>query len=229
MVHFSISKGVPSHDRFNAVFGALPPAAFEKCLLNWITSLHEITGDQVIAIDGKTRCRSYDKASSKSAIHRVIAWATQNHVSLGQVVKDEKSNEITAIPKLPELSMISGALVTIDAMSCQTEIAKAIVDLGADYCLAAKRNQPTLYDRQDAHFSNAVDDDLADTKVRRHVSHAKGHGRAVERKSFICPLPEDLPDQSRWKGLKAIGAVVSISPRKGKEHTGVRHYILSRH
>jgi predicted transposase YbfD/YdcC len=224
-----VSKGVPSHDRFNAVFGALRPAEFEKCLLSWITSLHEITGGQVIAIDGKTLRRSYDKASSKSAIHMVSAWATQNHISLGQVVTDEKSNEITAIPKLLELIEISGALVTIDAMGCQTEIAKAIVDLGANYCLAAKRNQPTLYDGLDAHFSKAMDNDFANTKVRRHVSHDKGHGREVERYSFICPLPKDLPDQSRWKGLKAIGAVVSISQRNGKEHTEVRYYILSRY
>jgi hypothetical protein len=92
-------------------------------LLSWITSLHAVTGGQVIAIDGKTLRRSYDKASSKSAIHMVSAWATMNHISLGQVVTDEKSNEITAIPKLLQLIEISGALVTIDAMGCQTEIA----------------------------------------------------------------------------------------------------------
>jgi predicted transposase YbfD/YdcC len=224
-----MSKGVPSHDRFNAVFGALRPAEFEKCLLSWITSLHAVTGGQVIAIDGKTLRRSYDKASSKSAIHMVSAWATMNHISLGQVVTDEKSNEITAIPKLLQLIEISGALVTIDAMGCQTEIAAAIVDSKANYCLAVKRNQPTLYDGIDAHFSKALDNDFADTKVRRHVSSDSGHGRQVDRYSFICPLPQDLPDRGRWKGLKAIGAVVSISQRNGKEHTEVRYYILSRY
>ena len=224
-----MSKGVPSHDRFNAVFGALRPAEFEKCLLSWITSLHAVTGGQVIAIDGKTLRRSYDKASSKSAIHMVSAWATMNHISLGQVVTDEKSNEITAIPKLLQLIEISGALVTIDAMGCQTEIAAAIVDSKANYCLAVKRNQPTLHDGIDAHFSKALDNDFADTKVRRHVSSDSGHGRQVDRYSFICPLPQDLPDRGRWKGLKAIGAVVSISQRNGKEHTEVRYYILSRY
>jgi predicted transposase YbfD/YdcC len=224
-----MSKGVPSHDRFNAVFGALRPAEFEKCLLSWITSLHAVTGGQVIAIDGKTLRRSYDTASSKSAIHMVSAWATMNHISLGQVVTDAKSNEITAIPKLLQLIEIHGALITIDAMGCQTEIAATIVDLKADYCLAVKRNQPTLYDGIDAHFSKYLDTDFADTKVRRHVSHDTGHGREVDRYSFICPLPKDLPDQSRWKGLKAIGAVVSISQRNSKEHTEVRYYILSRY
>ena len=146
MRSFSIWKsGIPSHDRFNAIFAAIKPAEFEKCLLSWITALHEITDGQVIAIDGKTLRRSFDTASSKSAIHMVSAWATANHISLGQVVVDAKSNEITAIPKLLEILEFSGALVTIDAMGCQTEIAKEIVDAKADYCLAVKDNQPTLH------------------------------------------------------------------------------------
>ena len=99
-----------------------------------------------MAIDGKTLRRSFDAASSKSAIHMVSAWATANHISLGQVVVDEKSNEITAIPKLLEILEISGCLVTIDAMGCQTEIAQAIVDAKADYVLAVKDNQPTLHE-----------------------------------------------------------------------------------
>src|SRR5689334_16662807 len=95
-----LSAGVPSHDRFNAVLGALRPAEFERCLLCWVTALHELTDGQVVAIDGKALRRSFDAATSKSAIHMVSAWATANHISLGQVVVDEKSNEITAIPKL---------------------------------------------------------------------------------------------------------------------------------
>lgn len=224
-----LPNGIPSHDRFNAVIGALRPAEFEKCLLSWITSLHEVTDGQVIAVDGKTLRRSYDRASSKSAIHMVSAWATANHISLGQVVTDEKSNEITAIPKLLELIEISGALVTIDAMGCQTEIAELIVDQGGDYCLAVKRNQPTLHDGIDAFFSPHFENDFAAAKVRRHVERDTTHGRSVERFSFICPVPQDLPDRDRWKGLKAIAAVVSISQRNGKEHTDIRYYILSRY
>ena len=96
-------EGIPSHDRFNAILAAIKPAEFEKCLLSWITALHEITAGQVIAIDGKTLRRSFDAANSKAAIHMVSAWATANHISLGQVVVDAKSNEITAIPKLLEI------------------------------------------------------------------------------------------------------------------------------
>ena len=123
-----LETGIPSHDRFNAIFAAIKPAEFEKCLLSWITALHEITDGQVIAIDGKTLRRSFDTANSKAAIHMVSAWATANHISLGQVVVDAKSNEITAIPKLLEMLELSGAMVTIDAMGCQTEIARRIVE-----------------------------------------------------------------------------------------------------
>jgi hypothetical protein len=103
-----LSAGIPSHDRFNAIFAAMKPAEFEKCLLNWITALHEVTSGQVIAIDGKTLRGSYDQASSKSAIHMVSAWATANHISLGQTVVDQKSNEITAIPPTAENPRIVG-------------------------------------------------------------------------------------------------------------------------
>ncbi|WP_157665257.1 ISAs1 family transposase, partial [Mariniblastus fucicola] len=133
-------RGVPSHDRFNAILNAIDPEEFEPVLLAWITQLHKITGGQVIAIDGKTLRRSFDHATGKAAIHMVSAWATANHISLGQTVVDAKSNEITAIPKLLEMIDVSGGLVTIDAMGCQTEIAAKIVKEGADYCLAVKGN-----------------------------------------------------------------------------------------
>jgi len=122
-----LSSGIPSHDRFNAIFAALDPAEFERCLLSWITTLHEITSGQVVAIDGKTLRGSFDKASGKSAIHMVSAWATADHISLGRVIVDAKSNEITAIPELLEILEIPGGIVTIDAMGCQTAIAEAVI------------------------------------------------------------------------------------------------------
>jgi len=160
-----LSAGIPSHDRFNAVLAMIKPAEFEKCLLSWITALHNITDGQVIAIDGKTLRRSFDTASSKSAIHMVSAWATANHISLGQVVVDAKSNEITAIPKLLEILEISGSFVTIDAMGCQTEIAKKIVAQKADYCLTAKGNQRTLHNGIVDFFYDQMGDDFARTKA----------------------------------------------------------------
>ncbi len=224
-----LTNGIPSHDRFNAIFAAIKPAEFEKCLLSWILALHDITDGQIIAIDGKTLRRSFNKASRKSAIHMVSAWATANHISLGQVVCDAKSNEITAIPKLLEVLEISGSLVTIDAMGCQTDIAKRIVEAGADYCLAVKKNQLNLYQAIVAFFANHLQDDFARTRVRRHHTGEKGHGREESRSYCICPVPDDLAGRSRWANIKAIGITVNITQRDGKECVEARYYILSKY
>jgi predicted transposase YbfD/YdcC len=224
-----LSKGIPSHDRFNAILGAIKPAEFEACLLSWITALHEMTDGQVIAIDGKTLRRSFDKASGKAAIHMVSAWATANQISLGQVVVDAKSNEITAIPKLLEMIDVSGALVTIDAMGCQTEIAARIVAAGADYCLAVKDNQSSLREALGDHFERHMENDFADTTVRRHETVEQGHGRVERRTYYICPVPEELAGRQRWAELKAIGIAISETEREGKLCHAVRYYILSKY
>ena len=224
-----LKDGIPSHDRFNAVLAAIRPAEFEQCLLSWVTALHEITDGQVVAIDGKTLRRSFDAATGKAAIHMVSAWATANHISLGQVVVDAKSNEITAIPKLLEILDISGALVTIDAMGCQTEIAQKILDGQADYVLHVKLNQPTLHDAIEAYFDQQLENDFAGVKVRHYQTEEKGHGREETRYYSICPLPDDLPDAARWPGLKAIGIATSTTMREGKECNEVRYYILSKY
>jgi predicted transposase YbfD/YdcC len=223
-----LGRGVPSHDRFNAILAAIKPEEFEKCLLSWITALHEVSGGQVVAIDGKTLRRSYDKASGKSAIHMASAWATASHISLGQVAVDAKSNEITAIPKLLEILEISGCLVTIDAMGCQVEIAAKVVEGKADYVLAVKGNQPTLRAGIEAFFLDHLEDDFARVSVSRHEEKEKGHGRIEERSCLICEAPRDLPDRARWKGLKAIGIAIGETIRDGKLVSDVRYYILSR-
>lgn len=222
-----LSAGIPSHDRFNAVLGALKPAEFEKCLLSWIGDLQEISAGRFVAIDGKTLRRSFDAATSKSAIHMVSAWAATNGVSLGQVVVDDKSNEITAIPKLLEMLELSGALVSIDAMGCQTEIAAKIVAGKADYVLAVKGNQPTLYEGIQEFFADHLEDDFERTKVRRLQTESRGHGRIETREYFVCPVPADLPDGKRWKGLKAVGLAITRCKRDGRESDEARYYILS--
>ena len=224
-----LRDGIPSHDRFNAILAAIKPAEFEKCLLSWITALHEITDGQVIAIDGKTLRRSFDAASSKAAIHMVSAWATANHISLGQIVVDAKSNEITAIPKLVQILELAGSLVTIDAMGCQTEIAREIVKAEADYVLAVKGNQPTLHQGIADFFHDHLEDDFARTKVRRFQTEEKGHDREEIRYYFLCPVPDDLPDRSRWTKLRAIGIAISNTQRDGKDCNEVRYYILSKY
>ena len=225
-----LGAGIPSHDRFNAIFKAIKPAEFEKCLLRWITALHEITDGQVIAIDGKTLRRSFDAASSKAAIHMVSAWATANHISLGQVVVDEKSNEITAIPKLLEILDISGCLVTIDAMGCQREIAQQVVDQKADYVLAVKDNQPSLYAAIRDFFTEHVEDEWQSILHRRHETHDKDHGRVDDRYYYLAKLPEDFPLKEKWPGLKAIGMAVRVTEYKdGRASDDVRYYITSRY
>jgi predicted transposase YbfD/YdcC len=223
-----LSNGVPSHDRFNQVLAAIRPEEFEQCLLHWITALQDITDGQIIAIDGKTLRRSYDRASGKSAIHMVSAWASANHVSLGQVVVDEKSNEITAIPKLLQMLELQGSLVTIDAMGCQVEIAQQIVEQKASYVLAVKGNQPTLFGGITDHFATHVASDAAFAGRAYHQTSEKAHGRETEREYFICDVPDDLPDASRWPKLRAIGMTVNRTIRDGKETIEGRYYILSR-
>jgi predicted transposase YbfD/YdcC len=223
-----LSAGIPSHDRFNAIFRAIKPAEFETCLLNWIVALHEVTDGQVVAIDGKTLRRSFDTASGKAAIHMVSAWATANHISLGQIVVDEKSNEITAIPKLLKMLELSGALVTIDAMGCQREIAEQIVASGADYVLAVKENQPTLHKELVFFFADHFTDDFARVNVRRQETYEHAHGRDEMRFYYLCPVPDDLQSQERWHKLRAIGMTVNNTVRNGKESIEARYYILSR-
>lgn len=223
-----MSAGVPSHDRFNAILNAIKPEEFEPILLAWLTQLHQVTKGQVIAIDGKTLRRSYDHASGKAAIHMVSAWATANHISLGQTIVDQKSNEITAIPKLLEIIEISGGLVTIDAMGCQVEIAAKIVEADADYCLAVKGNQPTLHEGIKAHFMNHLEDDFARIDVVEHHTQETTHGRVDKRSYYLCELPDDLPDSSRWKGLKAIGMSINNTSRRKGDEIAVRYYIISK-
>jgi hypothetical protein len=155
--YLDLTNGIPSDDTFARVLARLDPAVFEKCLLSWIQAVQEITTNRLIAIDGKTLRGSYDRRDGKAAIHMVSAWASENKLSLGQVVVDEKSNEITAIPELLRLLDVAGALVTIDAMGCQKEIAELIREGGGDYVLAVKQNQPTLYEQ----VNQAIDEALA--------------------------------------------------------------------
>jgi len=225
-----MSEGVPSHDRFNAILAAIKPPEFEKCLLSWINALHEFTEGQVVAIDGKTLRRSFDAASSKAPIHMVSAWATANHISLGQIVTDAKSNEITAIPKLLEILEIEGCLVTIDAMGCQREIAQEIVASGADYVLAVKDNQPKLHEAIRDYFTEHLEDECRSIPCRRFESHEKGHGRIDDRYYYLAKLPKDFALQEKWAGLKAIGVAIRITEHNnGKCSEDVRYYIVSRY
>jgi predicted transposase YbfD/YdcC len=223
-----LTNGIPSHDRFNAVFRRLKPDQFERCLLSWLAALHDTSGGTLVAIDGKTLRRSFDKATARSALHMVSAWAVSQRLSLASVAVDGKGNEITAIPELLKLIELSGAIVTIDAMGCQAEIARAIVDGGGDYILAAKGNQPTLHRGLVGFFLDHLEDDFARVRVSRHETVEKGHGRQEHRTYYVCDIPDDLPDARRWRGLVQIGMSVSDTMRGEKSCDDVRYFILSR-
>src|SRR5262249_6298857 len=170
-------------------------------LLRWISALHEVSDGQVLAIDGKTLRGSYRPGDSKALIHMVSMWATANHLSLGSTVVDEKSNEITAIPRLLELIDVSGALVTIDALGCQKEIAQRIPDAGADYVLAVKDNQPKLNAAIGAFFTEQLARESSTPSCRQYSSEEHGHGRVEERNYLVAPVPNDFPVREQWPGL----------------------------
>ena len=141
-----LPNGIPSHDTFGRVFALLDPEQFAACFTGWMAAVCQRLGLQQVAIDGKALRRSHDRGKGQAALHLVSAWSVENGLTLGQRAVDGKSNEITAIPALLQLLDVSGALVTIDAMGCQKDIAAAIRAVKADYLLAVKENQPHLYE-----------------------------------------------------------------------------------
>jgi predicted transposase YbfD/YdcC len=222
-----LTNGIPSEDTFGRVLARLDPGDFEKCLLSWIQAVQEVTENRIVAIDGKTLRGSYDREADRAAIHMVSAWATENKLSLGQVVVHEKSNEITAIPELLQLLEISGALVTIDAMGCQREIADRIRERGGDYVLAVKQNQPKLYERVEEAINEALEGDAEN--LDEHQTVEKGHGRQETRTYAIVTAPDAVDPEELWRDLSALG--IAISERvdsQGRASMETRYYILSR-
>jgi predicted transposase YbfD/YdcC len=221
-----LTNGIPSDDTFARVLARLDPGAFEKCLLSWVQAVQEITDHRLIAIDGKTLRGSYDRRDGKAAIHMVSAWASEAKLSLGQVVVDEKSNEITAIPELLRLLDVSGALVTIDAMGCQKEIAELIRERKGDYVLAVKQNQPTLYEQVERTTGAGLEQDASD--LDEHQTVEVGHGRRETRTYLIFPASEAVDPDGVWRDLSAVGmAITESSDTQGHSRLEARYYILS--
>ena len=225
----TLPNGIPSHDTFRRVFCLLDPAAFQQCFQHWIDALSAGLGIKRIAIDGKTLRRSFDRASDKTALHLVSAWATEQHLVLGQVAVDTKSNEITAIPKLLELLDVSGAMVSIDAMGCQKEIAAKIREGGGDYVLSVKENQPTLLEDIQQCFEKGLNTDFTGMDHSYHEECYRGHGREEKHSVHTILHPSGIRDEGLWQDLKAITFVYSERQEVGKEKTEeARYYIGSR-
>ncbi len=200
-------NGIPSHDTFGRVFARLDPVEFRQCFVNWVQAAFEVTAGQVIAIDGKTLRHSGDQRLGKTAIHMVSAWATENRLVLGQLKTDEKSNEITAIPQLLDVLDLSGCIVTIDAMGCQTQIAEQIIDQDGDYVLAVKGNQGQLYDDLLSLFLHAYQTEFRDVSYTYARTINKDHGRIEIRHCWAIDDPAFLAylrRQDRWANLQTL-------------------------
>lgn len=226
----ALPNGLPSRDCIRRVLTALKPEAFQACFESWIASLvsEDVTGASVVAIDGKTLRRSHDQRNGLGPLHLVSAWATNHGLSLGQVATDEKSNEITVIPELLDRIDVKGAIVTIDAMGCQKDIARKIIDAKGDYVLAVKDNQPKLHEAIKEIFSDERQGDLLKLPHRKHETAEEGHGRKDGRYYVLAKLPESFALKDQWPGLKAIGMVVRIMERPDGTTSGdVRYFISS--
>jgi len=224
----NLEHGIPSHDTFGRVFTRLDPVAFQNCFRDWIAGVCQRLGIRHVAIDGKRLAGSSDAGLGIGAIHLVSAWATEMRLTLGQVAVDEKSNEITAIPKLLEILEIAGALVTVDAMGCQKEIAAAIRAQQADYVLAVKENQPHLHEDVERLFAESLQQETLEAQWACHADHEKNHGRDEMRLCWVLQDVEAIRDRHLWKDLQSVIVVVTERRVGDKSSNELRYYISSR-
>lgn len=223
-----LRHGIPSHDTFGRVFARLNPDVFEKCFVAWVATLVKTTNGKLVAIDGKALRRSFERAWDKSGMaHLVSAFVAENRMVFGQIAVESKSNEITAIPKLLELLDLKGAMVTIDAMGCQKDIAAKIVEKKAGYLLAVKENQPKLYAKVKAMLDEAILDRFQGTQFD-HVELTEGnHGRIETRRVWCTGEVHWLKLEEEWAGLQSIVAVESVRQVIGGATSTERRYYIS--
>jgi len=216
-----LRHGVPSHDMFSRVFRLLDPAPFEACFTRFMQRF-AATLQGVVAIDGKTLRRSFDRAAGKSPLHMLHAWSAEHRLVLGQLAVDGKSNEITAVPKLLELLSLQGCIVTADALNCQRAIAAQVVEQGGDYVLALTGNQGSLHDD----VRTFLDDPARSAEIT-HTTVDGDHGRIETRTSLVSTDIAWLQEHYAWPGLAAIGKIVRIREASTKVSTETACYLLS--
>jgi predicted transposase YbfD/YdcC len=218
--------GTPAHDHLGDILAVLDAEQFQRCFVAWVAALTG-TPEGVIAIDGKTSRRSYQKKGGKNPIHMVSAFAARQRLVLGQVKVAEKSNEIIAIPKLLDMLAIEGAIVTIDAMGCQRDIAQKIVDKKADYVLALKGNQGSLREDVEVFVAEQKAKDFTDTKISRDATVDGDHGRIETRTTTVIHDVAWLQERHDWPGMKAVVVVESTREIGDKIERETRFYITS--
>jgi predicted transposase YbfD/YdcC len=228
-----LPNGIPSHDTFRRVFARLDPKQLEDCLVAWAEALRsqaQLTGEEVIALDGKTLRHSFDTATGTGAIHIVSAWASRARLCLGQVKVEEKSNEIKAVPILLKMLDIHDCLVTADAMSCQTAIARQITEQGGIFVLALKDNQHNLYQSVQLFAEHAAKEKYAELSTRTLTTSEKDHGRVETRRYRLIGLPGGIAwaDEKRdWPGLMSIGIAESTRQIGDKTSTETRFFLTA--
>ena len=220
------ADGTPPHDTLGDIFASLDAEKFQQCFVSWVASLTG-TPSGVIAIDGKTVRRSGKKKDAKAPIHMVSAFAARQRLVLGQVKVNEKSNEIVAIPKLLDLLAIEGAIVTIDAMGCQRDIAAKIIDKKADYMLALKGNQGSLREDVEVFVAEQKANGFQDTTISQDKTVDGDHGRIETRKTTVIHDVAWLQERHQWPGLKSIVMVESTREIGNRIETETRFYITS--
>jgi len=217
-----LPNGIPSHDTLNRVFSNINSDQFEACFIEWVSILVDLQPREVVAIDGKT-IRGAKANGKKSPVHMVSAWANENNLVLGQIKISEKSNEITAIPKLLKVLDLKSTIVTIDAMGCQTDIASEIIASEADYILAVKGNQEQLY-------QDTKDEFLFGKNIDSNLTEQGDHGRIETRKCSIITDFKFIKNNNKWKNLKTIIKIESTREFKNSEKAtefSTRYYISS--
>ena len=222
-----LENGIPSTDTFERIFARLNPTELQKCFIGWMEAVHKTTKGELLNIDGKTLRGAKEAGNSRSLIHMVSVWSATQHLVLGQKKVNEKSNEITAISPLLEMLAIRGCLVSIDAMGCQREIAKTIIEQGADYVLALKGNQGDLHDDVRQLFTSARAQKFDNIEHQFYSTVEKGHGRIEKRYYWTMGNTEFLIGAEKWTGLKSIGMVESERNLNGVVSIEQRYYILS--
>jgi predicted transposase YbfD/YdcC len=225
-----LPKGVPSHDTFGRVFALLDAKEFRRCFLAWIRAVTKLTQGQIVAIDGKKLRRSHDHTCGKKALILVSAWATANGVVLGQLKVNAKSNEMKVIPELLKVLDLTGCIVTLDALNCQTKIATQIKAQNADYILAVKENQGKLYADLKDLFAGCLAENFQQVPHGYHRTVNKGHGRIEIRECWTLSDPEYLDylrQRQHWSGLQTVGMVRAERRLKGKRTSAIRYYISS--
>lgn len=224
----ALPNGIPAHDTFERVFDRLDPQAFLGCFQRWVETLTHALGLKHVAIDGKTMRHSGAATRKLKPLHIVSAWATEQHLTLGQVAVDDKSNEITAIPQLLELLDVQGALVTIDAMGCQKAIATKIVAAGGDYVLSVKDNQPNLLADIQETITEALANGREGVEYQTYESTDKKHGREETRSYLIVTDLDKIRNRQDWAELKVIGMYTSTRIVAGQRSDEAHYFIGSR-